>query len=159
MINQLTHKQKIEALGALGEDIVEDVLKKEGFDVVRSEDKYDSEKDFLVQGKKVEVKTVVPWFVENALTIDARHYPKCFNADYVVFVCVPSKGLSQWSNDKYDGNIYTVLPKEVKWISKSTRNGLPKVMVRINQPGVILCHRITDESTLNKMRELTTSTS
>lgn len=155
----MTYKQKIEALGALGEDIVEDILKKEGFEVIRSEDKFDSEKDFLVQGCKVEVKTVVPWFTENALTIDARHYRKCFNADYVVFVCVPSKGLSQYSTNKYDGNIYTVLPKEVKWIAKSTRNGLPKVMVRINQPGVILCHKIEDESTLNRMRELTTSAS
>jgi len=159
MSNQMTYKERIEALGALGEDIVEDILKEEGFNVIRSEDKYDSEKDFLVQGCKVEVKTVVPWFTENALTIDARHFPKCFNADYVVFVCVPSKGLSSHSNNKYDGNIYTILPKEVKWVSKTTRNGLPKCLVRINQPGVILCHTITDEKTLNKLRELTTSAS
>lgn len=159
MSSQMTYKEKIEALGALGEDIVEDILKKEGFEVIRSEDKYDSEKDFLVQGCKVEVKTVVPWFTENALTIDVSQYRKCSEADYVVFVCVPSKGLSFHSNNKYDGNIYTVLPKDVEWIPKTTKNGLSKRMVRINQPGVILCHTITDQGTLNKLQELTTSTS
>ena len=156
---KLSNKEKIEALGALGEEIVGKVLKEAGFDVKQSEDKYDSEKDFLIEGLKVEVKTVVPWFTENALTIHAKHYPKCFNADYVIFVCVPSKGYNNYSNDKYDGNIYVVKPKEVKWIPKTTRGGIPRCMVRINQPGVLLCHKITDKKTLTKLQELTTSTS
>ena len=152
-------KEKIEIIGALGEELVGKVLEEAGFKVKQSEDKYDSEKDFLIEGLKVEVKTVVPWFKENALTINASQYPKCFNADYVIFVCVPSKGLSSYSNDKYDGNIYVIKPKEVKWTPKTTRGGLPKCLVRINQPGVLLCHRIEDKKTLNKLRDLTTSTS
>ena len=156
---KLTNKEKIEAIGALGEEIVGKVLKEAGFDVKQSEDKFDSEKDFLIEGLKVEVKTVVPWFTENALTIDAKHYPKCFNADYVIFVCVPSKGYNNYSNDKYDGNIYVVKPKEVKWIPKTTRGGIPRCLVRINQPGVLLCHKITDKKTLNKLQALTLSSS
>jgi hypothetical protein len=156
---KLSNKENIEAIGALGEEIVGKVLKEAGFDVKQSEDKFDSEKDFLIEGLKVEVKTVVPWFTENALTIDAKHYPKCFNADYVIFVCVPSKGLSVYSNDKYDGNIYVVKPKEVKWTPKTTRGGLPKCLVRINQPGVLLCHKIEDRKILNKLKNLTTSIS
>jgi DNA-binding sugar fermentation-stimulating protein len=70
----ITERQRIELIGALGEEIVDKVLKEAGFSVQKSEDKYDSEKDFLVEGLKVEVKTVVPWFTENALTIDASQY-------------------------------------------------------------------------------------
>ena len=156
---KLSDKERIETLGALGEEIVGKVLEEAGFNIKQSDDKYDSEKDFLIEGLKVEVKTVVPWFKENALTIDAKQYPKCFNADYVIFVCVPSKGLSAYSNDKYDGNIYVVKPKEVKWTPKTTRGGLPKCLVRINQPGVLLCHRIEDRKILNKLKYLTTSIS
>lgn len=153
----LTEQQRIELIGALGEEIVDKVLKEAGFDVKKSEDKYDSEKDFTVQGLKVEVKTVVPWFTEKALTIDASQYRKCYNADYVIFVCVPSKGLTNLSTNQYDGNIYVVNPKEVKWRTKETRNGLSKCLININQPGVRLCHKITDEKILDRMRNLTTS--
>jgi hypothetical protein len=153
----LTEQQRIELIGALGEEIVDKVLKEEGFNVQKSKDKYDSEKDFLVEGLKVEVKTVVPWFSENALTIDANQYRKCYNADYVIFVCVPSKGLTNLSTNKYDGNVYVVNPKEVKWKTKETRNGLSKCLINIDQPEVRLCHKITDKKTLDRMRNLTTS--
>jgi hypothetical protein len=153
----ITERQRIELIGALGEEIVDKVLKEAGFSVQKSEDKYDSEKDFLVEGLKVEVKTVVPWFTENALTIDASQYRKCYNADYVIFVCVPSKGLTNLSTNKYDGNVYVVNPKEVKWKTKETRNGLAKCLIKIDQPEVRLCHKITDEKILNRMRNLTTS--
>lgn len=153
----ITERQRIELIGALGEEIVDKVLKEAGFSVQKSEDKYDSEKDFLVEGLKVEVKTVVPWFTENALTIDASQYRKCYNADYVIFVCVPSKGLTNLSTNKYDGNVYVVNPKEVKWKTKETRHGLAKCLIKIDQPEVRLCHKITDEKILNRMRNLTTS--
>jgi hypothetical protein len=153
----LTEKQRIELIGALGEDIVNKVLKEAGFNIIKSQDKYDSEKDFTVEGLKVEVKTVVPWFTEKALTIDASQYGKCYNADYVIFVCVPSKGLTNLSTNTYDGNIYVVNPKEVRWRTKETKNGLPKCLININQPGVKLCHKITDSNVLNRMKSLTTS--
>jgi hypothetical protein len=153
----LTEQQRIELIGALGEEVVDKVLKQAGFDVKKSEDKYDSEKDFTVEGLKVEVKTVVPWFTENALTIDASQYKKCYNADYVIFVCVPAKGLTNLSSSKYDGNIYVINPKDVRWRTKETKSGLPKCLVNINQPGVKLCHKITDSKVLSRMRSLTTS--
>lgn len=153
----LTEKQRIELIGTLGEDIVNKVLKEAGFNIIKSEDKYDSEKDFLVENLKVEVKTVVPWFTENALTIDASQYKKCYNADYVIFVCVPTKGLTNISNNKYDGNIYVINPKEVSWRTKETKSGLPKYLVNINQSGVKLCHKITDSTVLSRMKYLTTS--
>ena len=155
----LSEKQKIEMLGALGEDIVEKTLKLTGFLVKKSEDKYDSEKDFTVENLKVEVKTVVPWFVENALTIDASQYRKCYNADCVFFVCVPSKRYNNYSNTKYDGHIYAVDPKKVQWIPKTTNKNYPKYIVRIDQPGVTLFHKITDIETLDMLRELSTSRS
>lgn len=155
----LTEQQRIELIGALGEDIVNIVLKEAGLNVKKSENKYDSEKDFLVDGYKVEVKTVVPWFTENALTIDASQYRKCYNADCVIFVCVPSKGLTNLSTNKYDGNIYIVSPKEVKWRTKQTRAGLPKFLINIDQPGVRLCYKIEDTKILDTMRNLTTSRS
>lgn len=153
----LTEQQRIELVGALGEEIVDQVLKEAGFDVKKSEDKYDSEKDFTVEGLKVEVKTVVPWFMEKALTIDASQYRKCYNADYVIFVCAPTKGLTKLSTNEYDGNIYVVSPKEVQWRTKQTKTGLSKYLVNIHQPGVRLCYKIKDEAILDRMRYLTTS--
>jgi Holliday junction resolvase-like predicted endonuclease len=155
----LTEKQRIELLGAFGEDLVEKTLQLKGFLVKKSEDKYDSEKDFIVENLKVEVKTVVPWFTENALTIDASQYRKCYNADCVFFVCVPSKRLSNYSNTKYDGNIYAVDPKKATWIPKTAGNYLPKYIVRIDDPGVTLFHKITNEETLDMLRHLSTSKS
>ena len=155
----LTEQQRIELIGALGEEVVDVILKESGLDVKKSQNKYDSEKDFLVEGLKVEVKTVVPWFTENALTIDASQYRKCYNADYVIFVCVPSKGLTNLSTSKYDGNVYIINPKEVKWRTKQTKTGLPKCLIDIDQSGVRLCYKITSEKILNKMKTLTTSRS
>ena len=155
----LTEQQRIELIGALGEEVVDKILKEAGFNVKKSENKYDSEKDFLVEGLKVEVKTVVPWFTENALTIDANQYRKCYNADFVIFVCVPSKGLTNLSTSKYDGNVYVVSPKEVKWRTKETKSGLPKCLINIDQSGVRLCHKIIDQKILDRMRNLTTSKS
>lgn len=155
----LTHSEKIKMIGALGEDVVNKVLTEAGFNVQKSENEFDSEKDFLIQGLKVEVKTVVPWFVENALTIDSRQYKKCYNADYVIFVCVPSKGMTNISSKKYDGNIYVVSPKEVKWRTKQTNGGLSKHLINIDQPGVQLCHKIENQNVLKRMLSLTTSRS
>jgi hypothetical protein len=153
----LTEKQRIELIGALGEDIVDKVLKEAGFDVVKSEDKYDSEKDFTVEGLKVEVKTGVPWYTEKALSIEANQYRKCYNADYIIFVCTPSKGLTNISTNIYDGNIYVVNPKEVDWRTRQTKDGRSKYLININQPGVKLCHKITDSKFLDRVRRLTTS--
>jgi hypothetical protein len=153
----LTENQRIKLIGALGEDVVNSVLKEAGFNVQKSIDRYDSEKDFLVENLKIEVKTVVPWFTENALTIDASQFKKCYNADYVIFVCVPTKGLTNISNTKYDGNIYVINPKEVTWRTKETKNGLSKYLVNINQSGVKLCHKITNSKVLNRMKSLTLS--
>jgi hypothetical protein len=153
----LTEKQRIELIGALGEDIVNKVLKEAGFNIIKSEDKYDSEKDFTVEGLKVEVKTGVPWYTERALSIEANQYRKCYNADYVIFVCTPSKGLTSISTTKYDGNIYIVNPKEVSWRTKQTKDGRSKYLININQPGVKLCHKITDSKFLDRVKYLTTS--
>lgn len=153
----LTKRQKIELIGALGEEVVDKVLKEAGFNVIKSEDKYDSEKDFTVEGLKVEVKTGVPWYTEKALSIEAHQYHKCYNADYIIFVCTPSKGLTNISTNIYDGNVYVVNPKEVGWKTKQTNDGRSKYLININQSGVKLCHKITDLKLLNRLKYLTTS--
>ena len=60
---------------------------------IRSMNKYDSEKDMTTaDGTEVEVKTQVPWYAENAFTLDLAkktNFDKCMKVDRLIFVEIP----------------------------------------------------------------------
>ena len=154
MISEIEKKVK---LGNYGEILLSEILRSQGYDVKLSLDAFDKVKDMTVNGATVEVKTQVPWYVQKAFTIQPNQYLKCANADFVVFIAVPSLGLTDIANREYDGNIYTVEPKKVKWRTFQTRHGRQMFLLNIKQEGVTLCHKITDKETLKQLFQLTTS--
>lgn len=77
---QITNQEK---LGKLGEELVAEI-----FDGQLSENKYDSTKDMLVEGKTVEVKTQNR-HPNGSFTIRADHkvnFQKCMSVDHLIFV-------------------------------------------------------------------------
>jgi hypothetical protein len=149
---------KMQMLGNYGERIVGEVLRSIGYDVVYSDDPYDRNKDMTVNGSTVEIKTQVPFYSEKAFSINAKQLRKCNSVDYVVFVAVPSLNMTSIGRgNSIDGNIYTVDPQIAKWRSRTTNDGRSMYLMDINQPGVTLCHKITNQKILNSLTKLTTS--
>jgi hypothetical protein len=149
---------KMQMLGNYGERIVGEVLRSIGYDVVYSDDPYDSTKDMTVNGSTVEIKTQVPFYSERAFSINAKQMRKCNSVDYIVFVAVPSMSMTSIGRgNSIDGNIYTVDPQIAKWRSRTTSDGRSMYLMDINQPGVTLCHKITNQKILNSLTKLTVS--
>jgi hypothetical protein len=85
----MTPWQRKEALGAVGEGIVRRFFEDQGFTVQMSEDKFDAVKDMIVDGKTVEVKTLLPIYKFNAFCLPVQQSKKCEEVDRLVFVEVP----------------------------------------------------------------------
>ena len=65
-MKQMTYDESIGELGLLGEKIMTNYFNSQGMMVEHSIDKFDREKDMLVNGKKVEIKTEQPLVLELA---------------------------------------------------------------------------------------------
>ena len=76
---------KQEKLGRLGEELVQDI-----FGGYLSEDKYDQDKDLIIDGKNVEVKTQNRFIKKNAFTVWIKNKinqeRKCLDVDRLLFV-------------------------------------------------------------------------
>ena len=149
---------KMQMLGNYGERIVGEVLRSIGYDVVYSDDPYDRKKDMTVNGSTVEIKTQVPFYSERAFSVKGNQLQKCNSVDYIVFVAVPSMNMTGIGRgNSIDGNIYTVDPQVAKWRRRTTNDGRLMYLMDINQPGVTLCHKITNQKILNSLTKLTVS--
>lgn len=73
-------------VGDTGEELVRNLFARLNTKVVMSTDYYDSEKDMTVNGWSLEVKTIIPFFLENAFSIPISQVHKCVNAQILVFV-------------------------------------------------------------------------
>ena len=88
----------IKDLGSKGEHLVKDFFLSQGCNVIMSDDPFDKEKDMLVDGKKVEVKTEVPYYKEWAFTINSKHknqLKKCLTVDRLIFVVLPTYSMKK----------------------------------------------------------------
>lgn len=85
----MNRQQRVEALGAVGEGIVRRFFQSQGLKVEMSEDKFDSEKDMLVDGKTVEVKTLLPIYKYKAFCLPVQQSKKCESVDRLIFIEVP----------------------------------------------------------------------
>lgn len=86
----MNDSQRKETLGAVGEGIVRSFFESSGSSVVMSEDKYDMQKDMVVDGKTVEVKTLMPIYKFNAFCLPTQQSRKCEEVDRLIFVKVPN---------------------------------------------------------------------
>ena len=81
--------QAIDILGRTGEKIIANMLIELGLNVQESIDHFDREKDFLVDGKKVEVKTEQPYVLMNCFSFRENQLRKCRSVDVLYFVSIP----------------------------------------------------------------------
>jgi hypothetical protein len=84
----IREETNLERNGARGEILVAKIL-----NAIRSTNKFDSKKDMTcADGVIVEVKTQVPWYSQNAFTLDCSkkiNFNKCMDVDRLFFVEVP----------------------------------------------------------------------
>ena len=107
----MTKEELMNELGLAGEKIVINMLSEEGRKVKSSINKYDSEKDLLIDGTlKAEVKTQVPFIMQNAFTFKSNQLRKCRGVDELYFVSVPAGRHS----DKWAGWVFKADPKTLK---------------------------------------------
>jgi hypothetical protein len=142
-------------LGVIGERIVASILRKQGMSVEESLNVFDTEKDMLVDGNRVEVKTQVPIMIEDSFGVTMSQKNKIMNSHRVYFVSVPP----QKNQDPLAGSIFEMDPgnpqlKAHKW---RTYSGREMLCFPRRQPAMKLIHQITDEVILQQLKDLTTT--
>lgn len=136
----------IQILGKTGEKIIANMLMSEGKKVEFSIDEYDREKDLVVDGKKVEVKTEQPFVVKNALTFGENQLRKCRSVDRLFFVTVPPLMREEY---KWGNCIFEVDPKNFEHYLYTTKDGKRKVCISIEQESVKFIRKLTKEESDN----------
>jgi hypothetical protein len=131
----------MEILGKTGEKIVSNFYSRKGKIVEQSINNFDSGKDMMVDGAKVEVKTQVPFVIKNAFSFRKNQLRKCLNADGVVFVSVPNSVKPHWS----DGKVYLIEPSALKYSFYTTKDGREMVLIPIDQPDMMEIYVMTQE--------------
>ena len=142
----MTKDEMMNELGLSGEKVIINLLSEEGRKVKTSIDKYDSEKDLLADGKKVEVKTQVPFIMQNAFTFKPNQLRKCRSVDILYFVSVPAGRHS----DKWAGWIFKADPKAFKTRTYKTKDGREMILVDREQEALTPIKKMSDE----EMKEL-----
>jgi hypothetical protein len=139
----MTQEEKMNELGLAGEKIVTNMLNSLGSNlkIEHSVDKYDREKDMLVDGYKVEVKTQVPFVMKNAFTFLPKQLNKCRGVDVLYFVSVPPPR----NEDKWAGWIFRAEPKNFKTTSYTTRDGRNMILVPREQEALVPIQKMSDE--------------
>lgn len=144
--NRMSYNEMIEKLGDAGEKIVGNYYNRQKKLVEHSVNHYDREKDFMINGRKVEVKTQVPYCMKDGFSFRKNQLWKCTNADDVIFVSVPNKTRPHWS----DGKVYIANPKEMQYseytvTDKKTGAVREMILIKINQPAITELFEMTDE--------------
>lgn len=138
----MTKEELMNELGLAGEKIVINMLSGEGCRIQSSINKYDSEKDLLVDGQyKVEVKTQVPFIMKNSFTFKPNQLRKCRSVDVLYFVSVPAPR----HTDKWAGWIFRAEPKNFVTTSYRTKDGREMILINRDQPALIPVRKMTDE--------------
>jgi hypothetical protein len=138
----MTKEELMNELGLAGEKIVINMLSGEGCRIESSINKYDSEKDLMVDGQyKVEVKTQVPFIMKNSFTFKPNQLRKCRSVDALYFVSVPAPR----HTDKWAGWIFRVEPKNFVTTTYRTKDGREMILINREQPALIPVRKMSDE--------------
>jgi hypothetical protein len=133
--------KNIEMMGRAGETIIVNYCTAAGQKVTVSEDQYDSQKDMIIDGLKVEVKTQVPYIFKDAFSFKPNQLKKCKNADRVIFISVPSKEKPHHS----DGKVYLIKSAEMKYYPYKTKDGRDMIAVPIKQEAMDELFTLSDK--------------
>jgi hypothetical protein len=82
----MTRNERIQKIGKIGEELVQNSLLKHHKIVTLSENKFDSVKNMIADGETIEVKTLVPIRIENAFCIGSDQITKCLNVNRFMIV-------------------------------------------------------------------------
>ena len=118
----------IERLGKAGESIISNYFSSRGMKVEISVNQFDSQKDMIVEGKVVEVKTQVPFVTKDSFTFKPNQLKKCVNADEVYFISVPT--VKQHFSE---GKVYVIKGSEIQYKKHKTKDGREMILIPINQ--------------------------
>lgn len=146
----MTDMEKRNEMGLVGEKIVTNMLSSLGLKVEHSVNKYDREKDMLVDGYKVEVKTVTPYVKKNCFSFRPNQLKKCTSVDVLYFVSVPHPKYPH----KSDGWIYRADTKAFNTITYTTRGGVDMVGIPIDQAAIIPVKKMSDDE-INELKKYT----
>lgn len=149
----MNRDQAIDILGRTGEKIIANMLINLGLNVQESIDHFDSEKDFLVDGKKVEVKTEQPYVLKNAFSFRENQLRKCRSVDVLYFVSIPPL---MDVNYKWGGWIFRAEPQNFKCQTYTTKFGTRMVAVPIEQDALIPVKKM-EESEIAQLLKYATS--
>jgi hypothetical protein len=118
----------IERLGKAGESILSNYFSSQGMKVEISVNQFDSQKDMIVEGKVVEVKTQVPFVTKDSFTFKPNQLKKCVNADEVYFISVPTV-----KRHFSEGKVYVIKGSEIQYKKHKTKDGREMILIPINQ--------------------------
>lgn len=142
-------KTAIDLLGKTGEKIVANELVKMGLQVEYSINNFDNEKDFIVDGYKVEVKTEQPYVLKNSISIRKNQLKKCRSVDALFFVLV--KPLMR-PDYKWGGWLMRVKPDFKINETYTTKFGMEMISIPIEQESVIALRKLTEEENLELLK-------
>lgn len=155
-LKKRTDDEKRGYQGRTGETIIANYYIEQGKKVLFSVDQHDDNKDLTIEGYTVEVKTMVPFFSEDAFSFRVSQLDKCKNVDIVYFISVPADGKTHFSF----GKVYRIKSDKMKYSfyrkSFGERGSAKMVKVPIKQEGMQEVFELTEEQKL-KLQEYSTS--
>ncbi len=142
-------------LGLLGERIVAHFLRASGHTVVEPLNVFDEEKDMMVDGNNVEVKTQVPLVVEDSFAISPKQKMKVMGCHRVYFVSVPLIK----DADELAGYVFEMDPADPKLKAHRwhANDGRKMVCFPRRQSALKIIGVVKDQMLLEQMRKLSTS--
>ena len=132
----------IDILGRMGEKIVANYLRKHGRPVEEAIDHFDREKDMVVDGKFVEVKTEQAFVYKDAFSFRENQLNKCSRVDELYFVSVPPLIKPDY---KWGGWIFKTDPSAFTVSKYRTKQGVDMLLIAIEQPALTPWVKMTDE--------------
>ena len=149
-----TRDFKNKELGTLGEKIIANYFNRQGIIAILSENPFDMEKDLTIDGKNVEVKTLVPMIKDKAFMVRNSQLKKIKESHRTYFIAVP---LSKLDN-QYGGRVYELDPSNMKTTKSNVEHlSQDNICIPIDQSAMKHLFTITDEGTLKYMKNLSTS--
>jgi len=146
-------KQLMTEMGLVGEKIISNMLSLQGHKVEISINKFDSDKDLLIDGVyKAEVKTQVPFVMQNAFSIKPNQLRKCRTVDILYFICTPPPK----HFDKFAGCIFSAEPMNFETTTYRTKDGRDMILIPREQSALKIIKKMTDDE-INELKKYTVS--
>jgi len=130
----------ITTLGRAGETIIFNYFVKNGKKVEVSVNQFDSQKDMVVEGKNIEVKTQVPFVTKDCFSFKRTQLKKCVSADEVYFISVPTK-----KNHFSEGKVYKISGCDIEYKEYKTRDGRDMILIPIKQENMKMVFEVSEE--------------